>query len=351
MQEFYVLCILHKFYKRHKDKTRKYCIMVLNDYEILRGFPNIKLSYETLAHKKVYDSDYMMTIPEGKKCFAWFSVYKNQNVCFLLDIESGRGISSVKIVNACFNEALCYGIGTIFYGTFFMNNNKRIFNIQDLFYYKGKSIENLQEKFAIYEYIFMLDIKQIIYNHTFVLFGLPLISKNFSELLQKIELLPYPVQYIQYRYTNKQDIYNVKYMKPNSQYVSKIEKGRGQNDFMRREVVFKVKAELQNDIYNLYAYSKASSTTDYFYEIAYIPDYKTSVFMNKLFRNIKENDNLDALEESDSEEEFENERADKFVFLEKTQFMVCLYNNKFKKWVPLRLANKNEKLVEISTLQ
>jgi hypothetical protein len=70
-----------------------------------------------------------------------------------------------------------------------------------------------------------------------------------------------------------------------------------------------------------------------------------------MFRKIKENENLDALEESDSEEEFENERADKYVFLEKTYFMVCAFNNKFKKWVPLRLANKNEKLVEITTLQ
>ncbi len=325
--------------------------MVFNDSEILRGFPNIKLSYENVAHKKVYDSDFMMTIPEGKRCFAWFSVYKNQDVCFILEIETDRGISSIKIVNACFNEELCYGSGTILYGTIFFNNNKKIFNVQDLFYYRGKPIEKTQDKFAIYEHLFTRDIKQIVYNRNFVLFGLPLVSKNFSELLQKIELLPYPVQYIQYRYFNKSEIYNVKYTKPNSQYVSRLDQGRNQKDFRQREVVFKVMAELQNDIYNLYAYSKTAGDSFYFYDIAYIPDYKTSVMMNKLFRKIKENQNLDALEESDSEEEFENERLDKFVFLEKTYFMVCLFNNKFKKWVPLRLANKNEKLVEISTLQ
>ncbi len=325
--------------------------MVFNDSEILRGFPNIKLSYENVAHKKVYDSDFMMTIPEGKRCFAWFSVYKNQDVCFILEIETDRGISSIKIVNACFNEELCYGSGTILYGTIFFNNNKKIFNVQDLFYYRGKPIEKTQDKFAIYEHLFTRDIKQIVYNRNFVLFGLPLISKNFSDLLQKIELLPYPVQYIQYRYFNKSEIYNVKYTKPNSQYVSRLDQGRNQKDFRQREVVFKVMAELQNDIYNLYAYSKTAGDSFYFYDIAYIPDYKTSVMMNKLFRKIKENQNLDALEESDSEEEFENERLDKFVFLEKTYFMVCAFNNKFKKWVPLRLANKNEKLVEISTLQ
>ena len=35
--------------------------------------------------------------------------------------------------------------------------------------------------------------------------------------------------------------------------------------------------------------------------------------MNKLFRNIKENNNLDLLEESDSEDEFENIQLDKYV--------------------------------------
>ena len=38
-------------------------------------------------------------------------------------------------------------------------------------------------------------------------------------------------------------------------------------------------------------------------DVALIPDFNTSVMMNKLFRNIKENSNLDALEESDDEAE------------------------------------------------
>uniref|UniRef100_A0A6C0DTB9 mRNA capping enzyme adenylation domain-containing protein n=1 Tax=viral metagenome TaxID=1070528 RepID=A0A6C0DTB9_9ZZZZ len=325
--------------------------MVLSDTEvsnIMKGFPNIKLSYENIVHKKVYDSDFMITIPEGKKYFAWFSIYKNQNVCYLLEIESNKGISSIKIASACFNDELCYGIGTILYGTIFMNNNNKVFSIQDIFYYKGKQVTSTNEKFKIYEYLFIADIKQVVYSSQFILFGLPLISNNFSDLVKKIELLPYPVQYIQYRYLKKPEIYNVKYVKPNSQYVSRTDNTT--NRGKQREYVFKVKAELQNDIYNLYVYSKETGTSEYLYETAYIPDYKTSVMMNKLFRKIKENDNLDALEESDSEEEFENERIDKFVFLEKVLYMVCTYNNKFRKWVPLRLANKDEKLVEISTL-
>ena len=58
--------------------------------------------------------------------------------------------------------------------------------------------------------------------------------------------------------------------------------------------------------------------------------------MNRLFRIIKENDWLDALEESDDEEEFENPDPFKFVHLNKSVNMLCEYNRKFKKWVPIK---------------
>ncbi len=67
--------------------------------------------------------------------------------------------------------------------------------------------------------------------------------------------------------------------------------------------------------------------------------------MNKLFRNIKENENLDTLEESDDEEEFENNNLDKFVYLEKSYPLLCKYNYKFKKWYPISLAKKDSKIV------
>ena len=63
--------------------------------------------------------------------------------------------------------------------------------------------------------------------------------------------------------------------------------------------------------------------------------------MNNLFRNIKENKNLDTLEESDCEEEFENIENNKYVYLEKTYNIECLYNYKFKKWIPQKISKNN----------
>ena len=99
------------------------------------------------------------------------------------------------------------------------------------------------------------------------------------------------------------------------------------------ERVFKIKPDIQNDIYIIV--DKNTSSKE---EFLHIPDYNTSVMMNKLFRIIKENNNLDALEESDDEEEFEDDKFDKHVFLDKSFNMLCRFNHKFKKWMPVKVV-------------
>ena len=61
--------------------------------------------------------------------------------------------------------------------------------------------------------------------------------------------------------------------------------------------------------------------------------------MNSIFRNIKENVNLDALEESDDEDDFEDIRNDKFLIVKSEPVkMKCEYNYKFKKWTPIHIV-------------
>ena len=108
------------------------------------------------------------------------------------------------------------------------------------------------------------------------------------------------------------------------------------------ENTFKVKANIEQDIYSLYC---KGDRTDDFYGYAGIFDYKTSIMMNKYFRIIKENSNLDLLEMSDNEDEFENINEDKFVNLKKILYMKCRYNKKFKKWQPIEPVNFGDKLL------
>jgi hypothetical protein len=169
-------------------------------------------------------------------------------------------------------------------------------------------------------------------------------NSNFNLLLNEISLLPYKISTIQYRFLTSKKVLFIKYYKPKTTQKQDL---LGSSSIKYDKAVFKVSPQIQTDIYNLFVYKDGQEE---FYDIAFIPDYVTSVLMNKLFRNIKENYNLDALEESDDEKEFENEKEDKFVFLDRSFKMNCQYNYKFKKWVPLSLASKDSRIITTNKL-
>ena len=87
-----------------------------------------------------------------------------------------------------------------------------------------------------------------------------------------------------------------------------------------------------------------------YYNVAYIPNYKSSVFLNGLFRKIRENKNLDYIEESDDEEEFQNIEEDRYVDLKKILFMECVFHFKFKKWIPIKVVDHRSRVVHIDSL-
>jgi hypothetical protein len=115
----------------------------------------------------------------------------------------------------------------------------------------------------------------------------------------------------------------------------------------KKHCMFWVTADIAHDVYYLWCIKDASlPASEKVAAIKYanilIPNYKTSIFMNNLFRNIKENRNLDAIEESDDEDDFENISEDKYVDLEKKIIMKCVFHHKFKKWVPLEAMSDIE---------
>ena len=354
--------------------------------EVLSSFPNVKLSYNN--YKKVcnFNYDYVSAIAEGQKCFAWFTSHKNMNVCFILELTEERnkkGIQNIKIMNCCFNSELCYGKGTIFYGTNFMQMNNLFFSIEDIFYYKGKYIANdiWSDKMLQMTKIMKTDIKQISYNKKFIVFGLPIMKRTIEEINTFIDdTIKYKINSLVFRNFDDKCVSNSLpfYLRDNIVLVEKEEFVKKEEPIIKssaislykepayknkdrvfekektsykhitkREIIFKVRPDMQNDIYHLYCNDNSCEKQ---YDIAYIPDYETSVLMNKLFRNIKENANLDALEESDDEEEFQNEKDDRFVFLEKSYNMKCIYNNKFKKWVPISIEDNSLNIISYKDL-
>ena len=290
-----------------------------NKKEIISLLPDFELSYEKLIHNKVHNYELCMAIPYGKKYLAWFTTYNKHYVCIFLEIDKrSKKIYDIKIMPCCFDRSLCFN--TLFYGTII---NNKFFIIEDILIYENSHVGayNSNKKLNLINYIFENKIKQISYIKKDIVFGLPLLNQRYEMLLKEIDSLPYQIYSIQF-YTK-----NVRL-----NYIYKNEN--------RKQAVFMIKPDIQNDIYNLYiSYEKTGLQ---FYDVACIPDFTTSVKMNKLFRNIKENNNLDTLEESDDEEEFQNVNLSKYVDLDKRYNMTCVYNHKFKKWVPLEIVkNKN----------
>ena len=286
---------------------------------ILKDFPNVELSYDSISHKNV------------PKFFAWFTSYKEDHICLLLEILANRQFGKIESIVTSFDDRLAYG--TIFYGSIFHYNRNKCFLIEDIMYCYGKKTQQIKynEKLELMLRIFENDLNQIALNDDFVIFG----------PFMKPPLPPKPTNNGPRMINNRQN--------PAAPVVNNRPKivNNGQNptntaqkweDPMR---VFKITPDAQNDIYHLY--TEEYGKHEYF-DVAYIPDYTTSKMMNNLFRNIKENANLDALEESDDEEEFESEQPNKFVFLDKTYNMKCKFHAKFKKWIPVSLAASDHKI-------
>jgi hypothetical protein len=222
--------------------------------------------------------------------------------------------------------------------------NSSFFSIEDIFLYKDKDIsrENWNTKFNTIIDMLKYNINQNAYNKHFVVFGLPVIAHSNEKLDNILKSdAKYNISYVQYYQTNKTNSYiSLDF----NAFNRKIEPIELKDTTSRKElerippksIVLEVKPDIQNDVYHLYSSGHLLCGT------ACIPDYKTSMMMNKLFRTIKENDDLDKLEESDDDEEFENANVDKFVYLERSFNMKCYYNKRFKKWVPLEVANNTE---------
>lgn len=312
----------------------------------LNGVFKFEPSYELITHKNVYNANVMLAIPEGDKCFTWFVKHNGINICLLLDSfdSHSKPLNSVPLFSHFKDDLL----GTILYGTYFLYNNTPCFCIEDIYYSGCNFIQNkpflfkLQILNQILQQVQQQQQQQVQQQVQQPIFGLPLMETDFNAMLKNIPLLPYKISQIKFRFfDNPRKIVTMTYYKPNTNLDYNLkpkQKNQGYNQGInnqKRTKVFKITADFEPDIYNLFSIDEEKEE---YYGIALIPSYKTSVMMNCLFRNIKENGNLDSMEESDDEEEFQNEKEDKYVYLDKSFNMLCEYNYKFKKWCPLSVV-------------
>jgi hypothetical protein len=322
-------------------------------YTLKNILPSLELCNEKILHNKVQDDDIGIfkgnydlcrIIPKGKKYLMWLKLHRNIPTTYLFELHSKtKVILNVFLYKFNFSKYLTNNKGTIFYGSIInINDNikQNTFIIEDILYFKGKNTQNIN-------WINKLDIFLDLYDNY-------LSNQNINDKVTHnkeniVCLLPYTSKTLNKDKIKKLDelynIYSIQYLVSNRCYTELYTKT------FTYKITLLAKPKIQNDIYELYYYNNINNCIEYL-DIALIPDYKTSVFMNNYYRNIKENINLDYLEESDDEVEFENINIDKYVDLNKEYIFECLYNSKFKKWVPIKKVNiVKEEISDIKTIK
>ena len=351
----------------------------------LSRFPNetIKLSYETVAPKKVLSNieyDLCVAIPYGKKTFVWYTFYNNSPICLLLELNRDNLVNdNISVFPTSEKDKIPkdFELGTILSGTMYeeieesdvidpTKETQKIFLIDDIHMYKGIVISKWCFHFKTgYLYDFFQTQPTLQKMALSILWN----SNTSSEIPPKI---PYNIRFIQYRSskqilphynvsTNKKPLWNPNIisdnLKENSTKIGMNNNNNNNNSttkkikintnwnfnfsrpIYKRNAFFWIKADLAFDVYYLGAIQDKNII---YCQNALVLNFKTSVLLNTIFRNIRENQCLDIIEESDDEVEFEDVREDRFVDLNKECIMECYFHFKFKKWVPTRIVSTEE---------
>lgn len=346
---------------------------------------SMKISYEINTYKKV-SADVFYIIPRGKKCIVWLTMYKGSPEVLFFDLDP-RDHTKIKFISIralhpsqMFHISDFEGRGTVLYGTLFVSSQQQVFAVENIHVYENVSVDNLTvlEKDGLLYKVFSkvanatdqkvanaADQKQKAsapFRHpatpeTQVLFGVAVKYGTYAEALKASNtpsIIPYSVYAIQGRFRNQTDnkyyqncqsqnqtqsqSQNQNQVQAKGQVPSKqpLAQSQTQNYTQPSTKIFMVQPEARVDMYTL----RCPVTNEVESEPAHVGDYKTSALLNSIFRNVKENASLDTAEESDDEDAFQNLQELQmtgYITCSRERAMVCSYNYKFKRWVPLHL--------------
>ena len=337
----------------------------------LLSIPGMKVSYEINSYKQL-SGDSFYIIPKGKKCVVWFTTtYKMGAPTAIFYELDPRDHTKIKFISlrephpecAKLNPDLFTNNGTICYGTLFSSQDHQFFSVENIFVYKGRALDALcvRDKRALITEMFddglgVSDPTPC--DRMRAWFGMPIRCASYADALKTASTITsYSVYAIQARFDKQNDNKyfqncqnqnqaTVPYVPPHPlqpmavtrypQSQSQSQSQPQQQQQQQRTRVFIIRAEPQADIYTLQCQDTGAMEPEH----AHIGDYKTSVFMNSIFRKIRENVSLDAAEESDEEEEFQKtHHENSHTNLEKSARIVCAFNYRFKRWFPLKLAS------------
>jgi hypothetical protein len=279
-------------------------------------FRYVKNPYGKEQYKMLVNFIGIRVIPVGEPCI--INIYKK--TAFFYKYNNTTPFDSCNI------SALTIPDNTTFVATMIQPDQCCI---HDLVYYSGNYQYNSMKRLELLLQIFNDSFHQL-QSQSRIIFGMCYLFETWQEFIRSKDQIYYPFSTIEYITTSTCN--NSQQLPTRWLYKFKSTTTESLSGNTENQKVFMVKPDIQYDVYYL------QDIESNIVEIAHIPDYKTSVMMNSIFRKIKENENLDALEESDDELEFQDCEIDKYVYLDKEIPMKCVYNERNKRWVPNKIV-------------
>lgn len=292
---------------------------------------NIPYCVEAMLDSPELEHNLCIAIPSGVKGMVWF----NQNNCYILTLSKDRR----SFDNVSIDTSIIYysGQDTLLYGTFyFINNSDQFyFTIEDIFTYKNVNVSSysIGLKITIWKYLLDYDISQFHSTNSPFIIGIPFMTTTWKEMCEILPHISYKIQSIRFHFDEQDNIEKMVNTVSRIHYYYVFlqdnltrDKIESENEPQRSN--FLVQADTTIGIYYLY-----TVTSQEYIGIACVQTLSTSNYLNSIFRNVKENMNIDMLEESDDEDNYHM-----ITDTTKRVLMECVYNTKFKKWTPLRLS-------------
>ena len=259
-------------------------------------------------------ADLWLLIPKGKKCLLWFTYMRGGPACVVVDVDWKGNPVDFHIVLMSFHRDLAFE--TIIGGVMIENlDHRSLFCCTYVNVYKGKWISRaLDAQISATNEIMTQLIR---HNNSLPTLHICLPRAVFHEHEVESSINKSPVAIYGIRMANIQKNQIIGVMKQTSEQVVRC--------------IMLVKPETEEDVYSLWSGKQIGH--------ALVPDYKTSVMLNSIFRNVKENTNLDLLEESDDEEDFENVAPDRYVLVKEGLTMQMQYMPRFDGWRPCEVVS------------
>ena len=312
--------------------SREYC------KELNERFPtDVELCYGKHLSRKV-PADLFQVMPAGRRCFVWFTYdkFNGGNTCYI--VYNHKGEQTFEQVIAAFDDELAYG--TVFSGVLISprnNSDQRIFCIDFVSYYKGVYVRhnNFQKKLFTLSKVFNKPELSNVSANKVMKFALPIFCRTFHEAQGYMGKLPYKTQGVRLiNYKDKEPLGDVTLV------ASELEE---------QTFVFMVRPNQEPDSYSLFGIDKETGHRKYVGK-AIVCSYEESKKLNLLFRIIRENDNIDLIEESEDEDTFEDISEQKFIKKNVNIKMYCRSNPKFRKWELVSVAPLNVTCSDVTSI-